>query len=345
MIGLSYKRLVDTTNKVPPFRGNKNRFPLATRRENTKYFLVREEDGQRVFDIVYGQEHYSIHLTKEEYETLEAQESPHIRKYPAYGDDNKPIPNEFTYVRYEARPNVLGTVRPDNTFEFTKKNYHQGERLLLSRFSRGWFHTDSRRGGLVYKTSGESVFHPIYRGMKVVTETMVSVMPYEVVIHHVDRKKSKAVLADYEHFYKVSEVMLKNMTMNMALDTAREVVDEIWKNEGGTQKYRSDETYFNEAEKLINVAPLDAFILYCIALNVGRVAYQMRWPQHSSRSKDVTSAHDELFMGLKRRLSKEIYKRHAEIFKEVKYGTGKRYPACDWGVKIIVNGQEVEQYT
>lgn len=343
MIGLSYKRLTTATNSVPHYRGNKDRFPLASRRENTKYFLVRDEDGQRVFDIVYGQRFHSFDLTKEEYETLEAQGHKHIHKYQKYDGKGKHVPDEFDYRRYERNPNIVGTVRPDNTFEFNQRNYHQGERRFLSQFSRGWFTTDSRRGGLVYTEGGRSgTFHPIYQGMKVDTETMKPSVPYEIVAHHVDRKKSKALVAKYEHFYKVSEVMLKNMTMNMVMDTAKEVVDGIWKEDGGTQMYRSDETYFAEAEKLIDVAPLDAFVLYCVALNVGRVAYQMRWTNTTGLNE--TSAYDELFVTLKRRLNKEIYKAHRDIFKEVQHESGKRYPSCDWGVKVIVSGKEMEQY-
>lgn len=344
MIGLSYSRLERIEINVPHYRGNKNRFPLANRRENTKYFLVREEDGQRVFDIVYGQRFQSFDLTKEEYETLEAQGCKDIHKYAHYDDKGNKVPDSFDYRRYEKKPNIVGTVRPDNTFEFNQKNYHQGERGFLSQFSRGWFATDSRRGGLVYREGGRSgAFHPIYKGMRIDTETMKPSVPYEVFTYHVDRKKSKALLAKYEHFYKVSEVMLKNMTMSMVLDTAKEIVDEIFKNEGGTQRYRSDDIYFNKAEELIDDAPLDAFLLYCIALGVGRVAYQMRWTNTTGLNE--TNAHDELFVILKRRLSKEIYKAHRDIFKEVQHTAGERFPSCDWGVKIIVNGQEMEQYT
>lgn len=338
MIGLAYDRLEKIVNSVPHYRGNKNRFPIANRRENRKYFLVREEDGQRVFDVVYGQRYHGTDLTKEEYETLEAQGCKELHKYQKWDDKGQQIPDAFDYKRYTKADNIVGTVRSDNTFEFNQKYYHQGERHYLSAFSRGWFVTDSRRGGLVY--SHGDVFHPIYQGMRINVETLQPSVPYEVFIHHVDRKAAKALLAKYEHFYKVSEVMLKALTMRMVLDTAREVVDSIWKDDGGSKKYRSDEAYFTEAEKLVDDAPLDAFVLYCIALNVGRIAYQMRY---SNKSMDETSAHDELFVTLKRRLSKEIYKAHRDIFKEVKCESGKRYPACDWGVKILVNGEEVEQ--
>ena len=106
-------------------------------------------------------------------------------------------------------------------------------------------------------------------------------------------------------------------------------------------RYRADSEYFEEAEKLIDDAPLDAFLLYCLALNVGRLAYQMRW---SRAGTDETSAYEELFVNLKRKLSKEIYKAHRDIFKEVQHTAGERFPSCDWGVKIIVNGEEMEQY-
>jgi hypothetical protein len=337
MYGLNYKRLNSITNSVTPYRGNANRFPVTNRRENTKYFLVRDEEGQRVFDIVYGQRFHGTDLTKQEYETLEAQGCTDIHKHQAY-EDGKPIPNEFTYRRYEKRANIVGTVRPDNTFEFRKETYHQGEHSFLSQVSQGWFYNDSRRGGLVYKNGTK--FHPIYKGMRMETEKMEPTVPYEVFIHHVDRKKSKALIAKYEHFYKVSEVMLKSMKMNMVLDTAKEVVDGIWKDEGGTQKYRSDQTYFEEAEKLIDVAPLDAFVLYCLAFNVGRVAYQMRG---YSTGMNETGAHEELFVTLKRRLNKDIYKAHPDIFKEVKCESGVIYPSSEWGVKIVVNGEEMEQ--
>jgi hypothetical protein len=341
MNGLAYSRLDEIVNNVPHYRGNKNRFPIGDRRANNKYFLVREEDGQRVFDVVYGHRYHGTDITKEEHDALEAQGCKELHKYQKYDNSGQQIPDEFEYKRYTRSDNIVGTVRPDNTFEFNQKYYHQGERHYISAFSRGWLVTDSRRGGLVY--SHGDVFHPIYQGMKINVETLQPSVPYEVFIHHVDRKAAKALLAKYEHFYKVSEVMLKNMTMTMVMDTAREVVDEIWKEDGGTKNYRSDEAYFTEAEKLIDDAPLDAFILYCIALNVGRLAYQMRY--HGNKGSDITSAHDELFMTLKRRLSKEIYKAHTDIFKEVKCESGKRYPSCDWGVKIIVNGEEVEQIT
>lgn len=306
---LSYSRLQAITNSVPHFRGNENRFPLGKRRENRKYFLVREENGQKVFDIVYGQR-----WTRNEGLEL--------------GN-----PGAFT-----ALPNIMGTVRPDNSFEFTADSYGQGDNKFFSNMCiQGCFASDSRRGGMVYyeRYDGGGQFHPIYKGMRVDATTMQALAPYEVVLRHVDRKKSKDVLAPYERFFKVSEVMLKNMTMGMVLDVVRDL--------GGKDGYFLKSTQvecIGDAERLIDEAPLDAFVLYCVGLNVGRLTYQMRWGSRDEQD----NAHEKLFMSLKRKLTKEIYRSYASIFKYVTYKQGEKYPTSDWGVKIIVDCEEMEQY-
>ena len=317
---LSYSRLQAITNSVPHFRGNQNRFPLGNRRENRKYFLVREENGQKVFDIVYGQR-----WTRNERLEL--------------GN-----PGAFT-----ALPNIMGTVRPDNSFEFTADSYGQGDNRFFSNMCiQGCFASDSRRGGMVYyeRYDGGGQFHPIYKGMRVDTTTMQALAPYEVVMRHVDRKKSKDVIQKYERFFKVSEVMLKNMTMGMVLDVVRDMeavgTSSGWAvgGGGGVWLRKQPEDYVAEAERLIDEAPLDAFVLYCVGLNVGRLAYQMRWGSRDEQD----NAHEKLFMSLKRKLTKEIYRSYASIFKYVTYEQGKKYPTSDWGVKIIVDCEEMEQY-
>jgi len=115
MQGLNYKRLDGIANSISPYRGSLNRFPIGDRRHNTKYFLVEEEDKERVFNIVHGQRWTHVSLTKEEYEEHEKQGSPRLNKYQD-GDGS------WTYYKYEVSPNILGIVRPDNTFEFTVAN-------------------------------------------------------------------------------------------------------------------------------------------------------------------------------------------------------------------------------
>jgi hypothetical protein len=343
MNGLSYQRLEKIMNSVPHYRGNKDRFPLGARRQNNKYFLVREEGGSRVFDVVYGNRWERRDIDEAEYKAREAQGDKRIHCYANYDDKGKPT-GKYEYMWHESVPNVVGTVRSDETFQFTKNIYYQGERGFLSQFSTGWFTTKSRHGGMLYTSAYHNKFVPLWKNMKINIGDMTPTEPYKVVIHHVDRKKSKELLKEYEHFLKVSEVMVKNMDMKTLTDTGREVVNEVFKDAGEDaykQWHKLDE-YLAAAQVRMNDAPLDALVLFLLGYEVGRFGYMLRWsPNTFSLNEESTEA---LFMAFKRKFSKEIYKLHREIFNEVEYEGGKAYPACDWGVKIIVNGKEVEQY-
>lgn len=339
MKNFNYERLTNIAKNNPPYRGSKNRFPLGMRRHNNKYFLVREEDGQRVFDIVYGHRWSSRMITKEEYDRLALTGNETLNKYHTYNDKGQLIPDVFTYHHYEKRENILGVVRPDDTFEFTATYYGQGDRGFLSDFSYGYFTTDSRRGGMLYKL-GVTKQLPIWRGMKINTQTVEPTQPYKVVINHVDRKKSKELVKAYEHFFKVSEVMLKSMSQQAAVETAREVLRDAYGEEDAHAQWHGTDELVAFARERINSAPLDAFLLYAMAYQIGRLSYQVRW-SNSVISNDESPL--LMYANVKRKLSKEIYKENPDIFKEVEYEGGVKYPACDWGVKIIVDGKEVEQ--
>ena len=340
MNGLSYQRLEKIMNEVPHFRGNVNRFPLGQRRQNNKYFLVRDEDGQKVFDIVYGNTWQRHDITKEEFDLRGGGE---VRGYASYDKYDKQgnKTGETDYVWYETIPNVLGVVRPDGTFQFTKDSYHQGDRGFLSQFSTGWFTTQSRHGGMLYRQGRDAKFLPIWKDMKVNIGDMTPTTPYKVVIHHVDRKKAKAMLKGYEHFFKVSEVMVKSMTMEILVKTAQEIINEAF-GEDGHKTWHSNRNYLTLAHERVNDAPLDAFVFFALGHDFGRFTYMVRWNNLSYYGGQETP--ESLFASLKRKLSRELYRDHPDVFKIVeREGDGKPYPACDWGTKIIVDGKEMVQ--
>jgi hypothetical protein len=47
---------------------------------------------------------------------------------------------------------------------------------------------------------------------------------------------------------------------------------------------------------------------------------------------------------MKRGINKVLYRAHKEVFKRVEHTAGERYPAGDWGVEVIIDGKQVEQY-
>jgi hypothetical protein len=249
-----------------------------------------------------------------------------------------------------ARPRIVGTVYPGETpegeFEFNAERYGQGDRMFFSdMFHGGWFSTNSRKGGMIFKKrlDGKYITHPIYRGMRVNAQTMQPIKTYEIVVSQVDRKKSKAVMAQYAHFFKVSEVMLKAINIAQVVEMAQQLLGEKKVPDHYGEVFQ--ESCFLEGEKLINDAPLDAFVWFTLGHGVGRVLWRAVGRSLGPRFNDEYSAYDELFMPVKCRLVKDIYVQNPEIFKEVTHRMGADIPAGDWGVKVIVDGEEMEQYT
>jgi len=339
MQGLNYTRLNSISNSVSPYRGSVNRFPIGNRRQNTKYFLVREEDGQRVFDIVHGNHWKHITLTKAEHDDLAKQGSTKLRKY-QHGDGT------WEYYTYEVTPNILGVVRPDNTFEFTAERYGQGDRGILSTYGHGELSTNSRMGGMVWtgrlNANGTRGAYPIYKGMRVHCETMRPIKPITVVGRKVDRKVGKDLLVGYAGFYMTTEVMTKAMDYDVFVKTMAEVVNDHM----GGDISRDHTEYSAKAEAIIHTAPLDAAMLYIMGWDIGGMRWNLRRyvDQNMTRYSAYEDTPHTMFLNLKRRLNKEIYKANEGVFKKVEYVDGEMYPPSEWGYTVMVDGVEVKQY-
>ena len=339
MQGLNYTRLNSISNSVSPYRGSVNRFPIASRRHNTKYFLVREEDGQRVFDIVHGQRWKHVTLTKAEHDSLAKQGSTKLRSY-QHGDGT------WEYYTYEVSPNILGVVRPDNTFEFTGTSYGQGDRGILSTYGHGELSTNSRMGGMIWTGrlhgNGERGAYPIYQGMRVNCESMQPIKPITVVGKKVDRKVGKDLLAGYASFYATTEVMTKAMDYEVFVRTMGDVMNDHMDGD-----IAQDHTVYSaKAEALIHTAPLDAAMLYMMGWDIGGMRWNLRrfLDTNFSRYSSNEDTPHTMFLNLKRRLNKEIYKAHEKVFKKVEYVNGEMYPPSEWGYTVMVDGVEVKQY-
>ena len=338
MHALNYTRLNSISNSVPPYRGSTNRFPIGNRRQNSKYFLVGEDNGERVFNIVHGQHWRSVMLTKQEHDELAKQGSPRLHSY-------QDSDGTWSYYKYDVSPNILGVVRPDNTFEFTGGRYGQGDRGVLTSYSHGWLCTESRRGGMIWvgrlNGNGERGMFPIYKGLRVHCETMRPTKPITVLGRKVDRKIGKTLLTKYQDFYNITEVMTKAMDYEAFVKTTAEVVEE---HANGEQYHWR--TFKDKADALIDTAPLDAAILYIMGWDIGSMRWNLRRFMDTSYSR--YSAHEDtphdMFLNLKRRLNKEIYKANDGVFKKVEYINEALYPPSEWSYTVMVDGVEVEQY-
>jgi hypothetical protein len=333
MKALTWERLTNIKNTVKPYRGTTNRFPIADRRHNHKDFVLEERNGEQVYVIRYGYSWKEHEHTKEEY--LKSPSTIHERTHTGL----------TKYVSYTRIPSEIGIVRSDNTFEFTSMYYGQGDNIIMSSWSRGYFMRSSRHGGMIYK--GNDVFHPIFKGMRVDCDTMMphESSKYQVVGKRISRKDAKEFLTRYADFYQVNEVMLKTMEWKGFMETAVEVMAE---NSVGTDHWSltSDERdkLVKFADENLNDAPLDAGIAFCLAYDVQNLYNRVRSFNGGGSSYYNREVELEvIFANLKRKLNKELYKRNPSVMKLTEYEPNKLYPPSEWGVDIFVNGVEVEQ--
>ena len=342
MYGFSYERLTRITETQKPYRGSTNRYPMDRRARNEKYFFVEMENGEKVYDIVYGNRYTSDIISKETYDTLKALNSDRVWESQEYDfEKHEYIDGATVYYQRRVSPNVLARVRPDNTVEFTKKEYYQGERNFLSQNVSGRFSIDSRRGGLIYSRNGApKALHAIHEGMRIACDSDMAVVPYEIELKKVDRKKAKETLKPYDDFFKVNEVMCKAMPFEQLKDTAIDICNERFPEE--KVLYRIDnQRFLKEARACIHSAPFDAFVLYALAYDVYNFLYSFKWGRSSPNDQgDKTYG---MYMATKRRILKDLYVSHKDIFTTYRVQGGDYFPASEWGTNVIVNGEVVRQ--
>lgn len=335
---IDYKILFEQTRKELPYRGTHNRFPVGSRKQSNKYFLAEERNGESIARVIYGE--------RRQYNAISEEEHNHLRGKINVNVVTRGNPQEPTFYRIDTVPNELGIVREDNTFEFTAHHLNQGENNILSKWSYGYFNTSARHGGVVH--SGVKVFHPIWHGARFSMDNDgKSYKPYQVFGLAVKRKEAKDHFKSYEKFFTIARTMSLAMEWNNFRHTATEVVNEHitgfdWKNMHSWFDPKRQEDFISAAKGLQDTAPLDAYILYLCGYNYNVLNKINTGKNYYGWEKDSTMAN--LYLGFHRRVTQEIYKSTPELFKDVEYEAGKPYPANNWGIKVIVDGQQVKQY-
>jgi hypothetical protein len=292
------------------------------RRQNTKYFLAEEENGEIIFRVMYGWIYSQLPITLEE-----AAEFTNQGKNIYYDSING---QNYLWVH---KPQEMGVVRSDNTFEFTSGSYAQGGRKFLSDAGYGYFSNDSRRGGMVFN-SARNGFYPIHHGMRVDIKTMKPTKDITIIGKYVNRKASRNLMANHKDFFTVTETMCKAMTLESWLDTAKTIYLEH------EIEHKLSKEILVIAESLKDTAPLDAMTLYALGMDINGFRWKVKNPSswHHHRTAIDT------FNSMKDRLCKQIYKENESTFKTVTYETGKVYPPSVWGYTLMVDGVEVKQY-
>ena len=126
-----YETLKHKTLTTEPYRGTTDRYPLGNRRHNTKNIYVRTENGEPVYDLAYGFNHDWEDITREQY-LANPRGYTETDNYD-YDETGRWNIVGKKYGRYLKTPRILGTVRPDNTFEFVTRWFGQSEVMLFAR--------------------------------------------------------------------------------------------------------------------------------------------------------------------------------------------------------------------
>lgn len=344
MKAINYHRLNEIRRFQKPYRGSTNRFPIGDRRHNTKCFYVTERNGEEVFEIAYGYDYSRVEHTKEDHEKDPDRIYAHLK---ADGNDKD------EYYRYAKSPHIIGIVRPDNTFEFTcETSTGQGANSVLSTWSMGIFCRSVRHGGMVYREGWrESInrFHPVFKGLRLNLHDMSvhESCDYKVITRRVHRGKAKEYLKQYENFFKTSETMVKVMEgkdiKEIALELLQEVdfkSDRYWYVDNETR-----EKLYSYGESYMKDRPVDAVLMFSMAYDINNL-YRIVGGTLGGHGYYVNNAVDPeyLYANFRRRLGKELYSKNPDVFTEVEYQANEPYPASVWGVTVICNGKEVQQY-
>lgn len=338
MYGFNYERLTQITENQKPYRGSKNRYPIRHRKNSEEYFLVEEENGEKVYDIVYGKKYHHEKIGKETYDPLKVTDPDSVWQSKEWDEHTQKVVNVDCYYRRWTTPNVLARVRLDNTVEFTEKIYRQGDRHFLTKYVEGHFATDSQRGGMLY--IAPKIMHAIYKGMRLACDSGMALVPYEVELKRVDRNESKKLLKPYEDLFNTCDAMCSVTPFELFKDTTISVVEERF----GSAKNLTDidsEKLLHEAQACIQNAPFDALILYALGYDVNNYKWSFRYGR--TANGDNGDRTHRLYMQTKRRILNELYKKHEEVFKTYRLKGGEYFPASKWGTDVIVNGEVMRQ--
>jgi hypothetical protein len=192
---------------------------------------------------------------------------------------------------------------------------------------------------------------PLYQGMRVDDKTFKPVDDYEIIVRRVSRKQGNVALKKYETFLKLSETMAKASDRKQFLVDMNEEIRTALGSEADAKLNRwispaEAESLSKVAMDKIDTDEYGAMLLLCYADNVGWVRNAMEkviqtntWGGYSSDNYTPESWYELM----KSRFSRKVYKEN-DTFNKTVYKYGETYPQSTWGVEVLVNGKEINQY-
>ena len=292
-----------------PYKYSKNAYPYGDRKYSARHFRVLENGDYEIWHM--------NRTTVDDY--LAGKESQH--DYRKWG--------------------LVGIVRADNTFEFTK-SVGQSEAMLLTEAMNANVYNNARLGGAIY--TKHNLTHPIFRGMRVDLKTGDAVTPYITVHRTLKRKEARELDKQYEEFRTVYKAMSNAMDNRGLMELMIDVMSE-------NEIERVSDIDFSVVRRLIDEKKyLDAGMLFGAANFRANwyITYAFDSVKNESRSmEEVVNSYGGHIKSAANwdpaKFRKALYKHSPQVFTTEERAAGTKLTESTWGFGTIVDGKVAER--
>jgi hypothetical protein len=232
----------------------------------------------------------------------------------------------------------LVLIHPDNSVEFLRDSYDQGDNMYLTE-ALGWHsHNVKAKGGGVMSRYGTSdkMQHPLFVGLRVDLKTGNAITPYTMERRVVNKQRAKSLMEGYEDFLRTYRPMVGAMNKSGVYEVLTDLYDELGF-EGMKDSNRDDVVKLIDQHRYVDAAVLFAFIFgnsywrYLFLSNRGKGSPDDYYGFHKI-VEEMKSAMDTQF-------KYQMYLGNPSVFDTEPIN---KLQTCKWGVLIKVNGEVVK---
>jgi hypothetical protein len=314
-------------------------FPMySDRRQPYSLFRVVETENDIEYHVCYGRDWESKEITEQKYNLLKGVRGKRVSKKDR---DYEPYP----FYETIAIPRALAIVRSDNTIEFVRDSYWQGDRKKMSEWIKSTCYMfDSYR----YSGNGLMVYGqnsmPIFKGLRLDAETLKPHESQNIQVFRkvVDRKRAKSLMEGYKDKLDVAHAMLKCLDMDTMMVSAKDLLEEhASKPDENNWKYLGSDEAMRIGDNLLESgSEFEASLMYAMAIGVnGFSVYAIERYDSGGHTRYNTCEPKNLVPRIKTSLAKKAYETHKPFYEvEVPFMNTK---GSEWGLRVVLNGVDV----
>jgi hypothetical protein len=331
---MNFDGLLNRTASVFPYRGT-NKYPIGNRSNTANYAEMVEVGDDIQFNVCHGWQHTTTEISKAKYDLIKKMKGRNVRE-----DTDTGVCEEYTRT---TRPLIV--VRSDNTIEFVRDRYWQGDNMKLSDWLRGTVYNSYRVSGTAmsnWDSKSNYTHFPVFGGLRIDAETFEPQnQNIQVFRRLIDRKKSKELMAKYKEAFKSPDAMLKCMDTDTMIVSIKDILDEHFGHDGNT--YINTKKCFEIAERMFaEGSNFDGVILHGFAQGIQGFnrwaidAFQSGQNRSYYRMTEPKNVVPRLLTCMSKKLYREFKPFNEE---EVDF---KQVRSSEWGIRIVVDGVDIE---